>query len=273
MLVSRCQPSHRDALRISSHHFRVLLLRRLRFPFPLVMRTCRCGRPLDSFGHHCAACSVAGMLGRGGLALESASRRTFLFETWICSHRMCMMAEGWKLWQIACHCLVVHSSHWTPHWCRRTIVRPRAAHVDGVALTEARRRKERDELVGLRSRAKLVVLAGEVGGRLSAETTMFLRLLAAARARCESALLRRRAEQAWRMRWGAMLACAAARAFAASLLEQRSNGGGDGDPPSLSDVLSDFRHAGLRQCGKFEFTFIICGEKNYKGRRERRGRG
>ena len=90
-----------------------------------------------------------------------------------------------------------------------------------------------------------MVLVGEVGGRWSAETATFLRLLAAARARSESALLRRRAEQAFRMRWGGMLACAAARAFAASLLEQRSNVGGDADPPLISDVLSELRHAGL----------------------------
>ena len=42
-----------------------------------------------------------------------------------------------------------------------------------------------------------------------------------------------------------MLACAAARAFATSLLEQRSNVGGDGIQPLLSDVLSEFCHAGL----------------------------
>ena len=94
-----------------------------------------------------------------------------------------------------------------------------------------------------------MVLAGEVGGRWLEETATFLRLLAVARARSESALMRRRAEQAWRMRWGGMLACAAARAFAASLLEQRSNVGGDGIHPLLSDVLSKFRHAGLGQCG------------------------
>ena len=110
--------------------------------------------------------------------------------------------------------------------------RPGAAHIDGAALVVARRRKGRayPELVGPRSRAKLVVLAGEVGGRWSEETVTLLRLLAAARARSESALLRRRAEQAWRTRWGGMLACAAARAFVASLLEQRSNVGGDATP-------------------------------------------
>ena len=111
----------------------------------------------------------------------------------------------------------------------------------------ARRRKDRacPELVGPRSQAKLVVFVGEVDGRSSEETATFLRLLAAARARSESALLRRRAEQAWRMRWGGMLACAAARAFAASLLEQRSNLGGDAGRPLLCDVLSKLHHACL----------------------------
>ena len=49
--------------------------------------------------------------------------------------------------------------------------RPRAAWVDGVALAEARRRKERTypELSGEGGRACLVVIVGEVGGRWSAE--------------------------------------------------------------------------------------------------------
>ena len=49
--------------RIEAQHFRLLLLRRLRLPLPLTSRTCRCGRLLDSFGHHRAACSGAGVLG------------------------------------------------------------------------------------------------------------------------------------------------------------------------------------------------------------------
>ena len=54
--------------------------------------------------------------------------------------------------------------------------RPGTADTDGAALTAARRRKERTylELVGPRGRARLVVLAGEVGGRWSAETMSFL---------------------------------------------------------------------------------------------------
>ena len=51
-----------------------------------------------------------------------------------------------------------------------------AANRDGVALAEARRRKERTypELVQPGHRAKLVVLAGEVGGRWSDEAVAFI---------------------------------------------------------------------------------------------------
>ena len=42
-------------------------------PLPLSMRTCRCGRQLDMFGHHRAACAVAGVLGKRGFPLECAA--------------------------------------------------------------------------------------------------------------------------------------------------------------------------------------------------------
>ena len=72
------------------------------------------------------------------------------------------------------------------------------------ALVVTRRCKERayPELVCPRSRAKLVVLVEEVGGRRLEETVTFLRLLAVARARSERASMSRIAEQAWRMRGG-----------------------------------------------------------------------
>ena len=81
------------------------------------------------------------------------------------------------------------------------------ADFDGAALEVARRQKERTypELVGPHSRAKLVVLAGEVAGRWSTETLTFLSKLAKAKSRDQPRLLRRRAEQAWRMRWCAVL--------------------------------------------------------------------
>ena len=123
----------------------------------------------------------------------------------------------------------------------------RGSQLDGVALRAARRRKERTypELVRPGQRAKLVVLAGEVAGRWSEETASFLRHLARARARSEPPVLQKRAEQAWRLRWGSLLACAAARAFACSLLEKRVSGGVDGDTPSVHEVLGECRFAGL----------------------------
>ena len=108
----------------------------------------------------------------------------------------------------------------------------------GCRCCAARRRKERTypELVRPGQRAKLVVLAGEVAGQWSDQTASFLRQLARARAR---------SEQAWRLRWGSLLACAAARAFACSLLEKRVSGGVDGDTPSVHEVLGECRFAGL----------------------------
>ena len=61
--------------RIDPAMFRVLLLRRLRLPLRLSVRSCWCGRPFDSRGHHRAACARAGVLGRRGFAVESAAAR------------------------------------------------------------------------------------------------------------------------------------------------------------------------------------------------------
>ena len=38
---------------------------------------------------------------------------------------------------------------------------------------------------------------------------------------------------------------AAARAFVGSLLERRLNGGRDGEVPQVTDVVQEYRHAGL----------------------------
>ena len=42
-----------------------------------------------------------------------------------------------------------------------------------------------------------------------------------------------------------MLSCAAARAFAGSLLERRLIEGRHGEFPQVSDVVQEYRHAGL----------------------------
>ena len=54
--------------KIDPQLFRVVLRRRLGLPLPLSSRTCRCGRLLDSHGHHRAACSEAGVPGKKGVS-------------------------------------------------------------------------------------------------------------------------------------------------------------------------------------------------------------
>ena len=122
-----------------------------------------------------------------------------------------------------------------------------AARTDGVVLAAARRRKERTypELTARGARARLVVLGVEVGGRWSTETRTFLSLLAHGRARSERPLMRKRVEQAWRLRWGSLLSCSAVRAVAMSLLDLPGSRGADGYCPLPHDVEQDFRHAGL----------------------------
>ena len=247
--------------RIEPHLFRVVLLRRLRLPLPLSVHTCRCGRLLDSLGHHRAACARAGVLGRRGFAIESAATRlcreggarvatnVMLRDLDLPvpvargGRRLEIIADGLPFFggaQLAVDATLVSPSH-----CDGS-ARPGAAHTDGAVLALARRRKERTypELIGRNARARLVVLAGEIGGRWSSETNTFVRLLAQAKAREEPPILRRRVEQAWRLRWGSLLVCASARAFAASLLDLRS-GGVDGDVPPAHEVVNEFRHAGL----------------------------
>ena len=92
-------------------------------------------------------------------------------------------------------------------------------------------------MVGPRGRARLVVLADEVGGRWAEETKDFLNQLARGKVRHEPAILRRRVQLAWRMRWQAILSCSAAKAFATSLLELRGGLGGGGRRPRHASVL------------------------------------
>ena len=48
------------------------------------------------------------------------------------------------------------------------------------------------------------------------------------------------AEQAWRLPWGSLLACTAARAVATSLLEHPCARGSDGSTPPSHEVELDF---------------------------------
>ena len=85
------------------------------------------------------------------------------------------------------------------------------------------------------------MLGIETGGRWSAEAVTFLRLLARCRARSAPPPLQSACISAYVLRWSALLACAAARAFASSLLSLPLSGAAnvDGDPPLLSDLLAE----------------------------------
>ena len=81
------------------------------------------------------------------------------FETWTFATLTRLMHGGSKSWLMDCHCSG----------------EPSAATMSGACLEVARRKEARyPELVGNQGRARLVVLAGEVGGRFSSETAQFL---------------------------------------------------------------------------------------------------
>ena len=253
-----CVPTSR-LVRIDPQPFRVMLLRRLRLPLPFAARVCRCGRLQDVFGHHRSVCAVSGVLGGRGAALESAAVRVcreagarvstnvFVRDLDTVFHvtdsrRLEVVADGLPLFggaQLAIDTTLVSALRGDGSERRH------AAFKDGVALVEARRRKERTypELVGNAERARLVVLAAEVGGRWSCETLKFLKLVANAKSRSAPAPLRGKARAAWFRRWSALLSCAAARAHALSLLERRPVSGLDGVAPHLHEVLGDSKYA------------------------------
>ena len=243
---------------IDSAEFRVLLLRRLRLPIPLSTRRCRCGAQLDPWGDHRTACSNAGVLGRRGWPLERMAARVcreararvatdvLLRDLNVPlqradGRRLEVIANGLPLWngaQVAVDTTLVSPVR------RDGQPRGQAATVPGVALREAERDKARTypELTA-GGRCRLQVIALEVGGRWSASARNFLRLLARARAREAPAGLRNATRQAFTQRWGGMLAVAAQRALAASLLElpPQDVPGVDGALPDLSEVLDEGR--------------------------------
>ena len=126
-------------------------------PLPLTSRVCRCGRPLDSCFHHRAACSRAGVLGSRGYALESAAARVCreaggrdstnvllrdmaLDTVQADGRRLEVVVDGLPLFrgaQLAIDTTLVSPLRGDGQLHRR------CADVDGAALDEARRRKER----------------------------------------------------------------------------------------------------------------------------------
>ena len=151
--------------RIDSALFRVLLQRRLHLPLSLSHRICGCGRPLDPFCHHHAACSRTEAPGRRASLWRvrpQKSSGTCLCETW--TWGLPVAGDNRRL-EVVVDGLPLHGG------------------VDGP--------RGQGSLGGSRSG----------GGKWSAEVKSFVGQRAKARARSEPRVLQRRMEQAWRLRW------------------------------------------------------------------------
>ena len=169
--------------------FRVVLLRRLRMPLPLSVRCCSCGRILDPFGHHRAVCSTVGVLSRRGFAVENAvaqicreggarvSTNIFVRDLDLeVAHvstdgrRLEVVAEGLSLFggsQLALDATLVSVLHGNGIHSRNT-------DKQTASLCEKHKERTYPELQGRNGRVRMVVIAGEVGGRWSKETKSFL---------------------------------------------------------------------------------------------------
>ena len=239
--------------------FRAILLRRLRLPLPACERVCRCGRSLDNLGDHRAACPHAGILASRGFALEAAAARIcreagarvvtncFVRDLNLDGvaddgRRLEVVANNLPLWngaQIAIDTTLV-----SPLGRNGTAVDNSHAF-DGRALRRAHRRKARTypELHAANGRVKFIVLAIEIGGRWDSGGVKFLKDLAAAKARSAPTAQQASVAASWFRRWLSIMACAAQRALAISLLSLPASSGHclDAHAPFLGDLLAEDR--------------------------------
>ena len=237
--------------RIDTPLFCVLLLRRLHLLLSPSSRFCRCGRPLDPCGHHRAACAQAGVLGRRGYAVESAAARICReFGARVTTNIFVRdldlgapIADARRLGVVADDLPLQGGQQFAINTTLFDVeVQRRTETTDGRLRRGCAGGCEASEGEDL-SRVGGPTQPCNVGGpcwrgRRKVETITFLSKLAKAR------LLRRRAQQVWRIRWCAVLSCAVARAFAASLLGLRPVGS-DGSTPFSHEVLTSWRHLGL----------------------------
>ena len=236
-------PLHRVS-RIDAEPFRVLLLRRLRLPLPLSVRTCRCGCVLDVLGHHRAACGRSGVLGRRVFALESAvfqicRESGARVTTNVMLRRLEVVAEGLTLYggcQLALDPTLVSPLRggWRSQAERRRGGRCR--------LDRGHQGQTYPELCRGDGRARLVVIAGEVGGRCSPKTKDLFWCLSSAKAAHVTRCSYGNARAAWFRRWCCLLACSATKAFAISLMGVKGAPGAGDVVLSVQEVLANAQH-------------------------------
>ncbi|OLQ08844.1 hypothetical protein AK812_SmicGene7597 [Symbiodinium microadriaticum] len=150
--------------------------------------------------------------------------------------RIEVVANGLPLWhgsQLALDATIVSPL------TRRGEAHPRADVQPGCAVAAAARRKRCQTYpeLGRARRCRLVVVGIETGGRFGTEAVQLLRLLARHRADSVPAHLRPAAITSWVARWSGLLAVAAQRAYAATLLELPPAAElGEGPMPDLHEV-------------------------------------
>ena len=131
----------------------------------------------------------------------------------------CPRTEAWRLWPTVSHSSVACSLLRTPLWCLQ--FRVMANHTGELPTG-------------------MVWHSNGPAGRKKQHTLNSCNHAVARRG--PHHLIRRRMEQVWRLRWFSVLSCAAALAFAVSMLELREGHGVDGH-----EVERDQHHAGF--CG------------------------
>ena len=215
----------------------------------LVYGSCVCGRRLDLFGHHRAACSKAGVLSRRGFAVESAveqicreagarvSTNVMIRDLDIAgsntdARRLEVVAEGLSIFggaQLALDATLVSTHHGDGTPLRKS------DKMDGVCFAIGKEAQG-----GQVPRVERITREGWGSWWWSRETQAFLQSLAHCKAQGAPRILRASTEVAWYRRW-CCWRVQAAKAVAVSLLERRGNPGAAGQLPSVQEVLGDAR--------------------------------
>ena len=137
---------------------------------------------------------------------EAESWRTLCSATLTWSHRALVISDAWRSSPMVSPFLEGHSLQWTQRWYRFSTAT--AHHILGLPMwmelslpqPDGGRRERTQNSQGLAAEPVWSFLQERLGGRWSEETRRFLSLLAKAKARSKPPILKKRAEQAWRLR-------------------------------------------------------------------------
>ena len=165
--------------------YRTLLLRRLRLALGLAPAHCRCGRAMDAYGDHRAACATSGALRARAVPIERALARIFReagarvhmhvplanmnFDPPPADARAIeILAQGLPLYQGAQ--LAVDATLIVSLVGRDGTAHPHTTTTPGAAIAQATRRKRVSVYPEFEQqrRCRLIVVGLEVGGRWGA---------------------------------------------------------------------------------------------------------